>query len=200
MLIVISSPTVVVQEAEIINNLLDEGLQLFHLRKPDAQIDELKHLLGNIKPGYWHKIALHQHHELAKNADIKRLHFTEKHRKETSEEKLMDLKANGYILSTSIHWIEERDEISSAFDYAFFGPVFDSISKKGYTSTLKEGFVLPKQKIGAPELIAIGGIATSNIGKIRTMGFQGAAVLGTIWENPAESIQQFKALQKAWNQ
>ena len=116
-----------------------------------------------------------------------------------SEEKLMELKANGYTLSTSIHRIEERDEISSVFDYAFFGPVFNSISKKGYTSTLKDGSVLPKQKLGTPAWVAIGGIETSNIGKIRTMGFQGAAVLGAIWENPSESVQQFKALQKAWN-
>jgi hypothetical protein len=32
------------------------------------------------------------------------------------------------------------------------------------------------------------------------MQFDGIAALGIIWQKPAESIQQFKALQKAWKQ
>ena len=89
--------------------------------------------------------------------------------------------------------------MSSAFDYTFFGPVFNSISKQGYASSLKNDFVFPAKQ-NHPKVIAIGGIDITNIQQAIDMQFNGAAALGTIWQKPEESIHQFKALQKEWKQ
>jgi thiamine-phosphate pyrophosphorylase len=130
---------------------------------------------------------------------INRLHFTEARRKELIAEKLIRMKETNTILSTSIHQTQEYQELSSCFDYTFFGPVFDSVSKPGYTSSLAADFIFPV-RAHHPKPIALGGIEAATIQKARKMQFSGVAALGTIWKNPAESIKQFKALQKAWKQ
>ena len=199
MLIVISYPTAVTDEATIINALFDEGLEILHLRKPDAAVDEIRILIEKIKPQYHYQIALHQNHEIAADYGIKRLHFTESNRKELHEKPLIQLKVTNFIFSTSFHKVAEYHSLSFSFVYTFFGPVFNSISKQGYVSTLPVDFVFPVQ-VNHPKVIAIGGIDAANIQKAMHMQFDGVAALGTIWQKPGESIQQFKALQKAWKQ
>ena len=196
---VISYPTAVDKEAIIINALFDEGLEVLHVRKPGADINELRALIEKIQSTYHHQIALHQYHEIANEYGIKRLHFTETKRNEMSEKALIQFKADKNTLSTSIHQVEAYNTLSACFEYAFFGPVFNSISKQGYTSSLKNDFVFPV-KNNRPEVIAIGGIDATNIQQAMNMQFNGAAILGAIWQKPGESIQQFKAVQKAWEQ
>jgi thiamine-phosphate pyrophosphorylase len=93
--------------------------------------------------------------------------------------------------------MEDYNNSLSSFTYTFFGPVFNSISKQGYTSAIKDDFIFPV-KSDHPKVIALGGINVINIQKALNMQFSGVAALGTIWQKPDESIQQFKALQKAW--
>ena len=197
MLVVISNPTALSNEASFINQLFDEGLELFHLRKPSADIIEIKDLLEKINPVYHQQIALHQHHELAIDYGITRLHFTEGKRREMSKYFWEEMKKKQLILSTSIHTVDEYQALSSCFDYVFWGPVFNSISKEGYNSTLQEGFVFPV-KDNHPKAIAIGGINEHNLEQVKAMQFNGAALLGTIWQKSEDSIYQFKAVQKAW--
>ena len=199
MLIIISNPTPIPNEESLINALFDEGMEIFHLRKPEASINKLRNLLEEIQPKYQDKVALHQHHNLVKEFGLKRLHFTEMKRKEMQEEELIQLKQSGHILSTSIHEVEEFKKLSACFSYTFFGPVFNSISKQGYTSTITNGFVFPDSHAG-PKVIAMGGIDVSSIQESMKMNFDGVAALGTIWQKPDECLHRFKKLQKAWKQ
>lgn len=197
MLIVISYPMPVAKEAEIINAMFEEGLETLHIRKPGLTQMDVRTLLEAIKPVYHPKIALHQHHEIAADLDIKRLHFTEISRKKTNDVMLSEFKKDGNRLSTSVHNIDEYNGLSEAFDYTFFGPVFDSISKPGYEAIGSDEFVFPV-KAGRPKVIALGGISAENVGKAMEMKFEGVAALGYIWERPEESIERFKLLQKEW--
>ena len=74
-LIVISNPISISSEAQIINNLFNEGLRYFHLRKPNESMENIERLLAQIHPSFYPNIALHQHHQLASKFGIKRLHF-----------------------------------------------------------------------------------------------------------------------------
>jgi len=200
MLVVISYPTAVADEANSINALFDEGLKILHLRKPGIAKADLCLILNAIRPYYRYRIALHQHHEIAAEFGINRLHFTESGRKTTSYDKLSQLKQlYNNKLSTSIHQLDDYVNLPSCFDYTFFGPVFNSISKQGYISTLPENFKFPLL-FNQPDPIALGGIDATNIQKALDMQFSGVAALGIIWKKPGESIQQFKTLQKAWMQ
>ncbi|MCH7403394.1 thiamine phosphate synthase [Belliella kenyensis] len=195
-LIIISSPLPVAQEAEAINELFDAGMGVFHLRKPDWSYEQTAKLLTNINSKYHHQIALHHHHDLSDEFEIKRLHFTELKRKNTSKIHLANLKKMGFITSTSAHQISDLTDLVP-FHYKFYGPVFDSISKKGYLSKVGKNFNLASHLINT-KVIALGGIELSNLSIVTSMGFDGIAVLGTIWQKHGnDRITTFQKLQTA---
>ena len=195
-LIVISNPDFIQEEAEIINGLFVAGLKCLHLRKPDSTEKEMRELIEKINPVFYNRLSLHQHHILAKHFGIFRLHFTEKNRGQTSEEKLQKLKEEGYRISTSIHNLVQVDLLSPHFDYSFFGPVFDSISKSGYKSVLTKDFFMSNELKKIP-IIGLGGIDIENIQEVEKMNFDGAAVLGTLWKDPMKAVDTFARLGKS---
>lgn len=192
-LLAISDPEFIPDEADIINSLFREGLVCLHLRKPASAPNMLKAMLSKIEPNFMDRIALHHHHDLAGQFGITRLHFTEKDRKIASLKNLENLKSEGYLLSTSIHELNEISSLSTLFSYTFFGPVFDSISKSGYKSALPLDFFLYEEIKRIP-VIGLGGIDNTNLKKVKAMNFDGAAVLGTLWKNPPSAPTQFKKL------
>jgi len=197
MLIVISSPESIENEASLINQLFDEGLGLFHLRKPDSSEDEIKNLMLNIDHNHYSKLVFHQHHYLAKNFGIKRLHYTELNRKQLIENDAHELKKQFFHLSTSIHSLEDYKNLLPCFDYTFLGPVFDSISKKDYKAIDVINEIKNDEK-RITKLIAIGGITKSNLNEPVSWGFDGVAVLGSVWENE-NPINEFIQIKKACN-
>ena len=85
----------------------------------------------------------------------------------------------------------KEKNLSPDFDYAFFGPVFSSISKINYISVIEDDLNLSLNKTST-KIIAIGGINEENIKNVFDMGFDGAAVLGAIWQKPKEAVNNFK--------
>jgi thiamine-phosphate pyrophosphorylase len=205
-LMIVSSPMSVKDECHLINRLFDNGLEVFHLRKPELGIAGCKSILNGIDVQYHERIALHQHHELWFDYGINRLHFPEKQRKELfahmAESNRLTLAGSyqGKILSTSLHIMEDAETLCD-FDYAFFGPVFDSYSKPGYRSVSENGVDLHEAQFQGRKkntrVIALGGIGLHTIGRMKRMGFDGAAMLGWIWNDPLKAIDNFKQV-KCW--
>lgn len=186
MLIVISSPTAIRNEPSLINQLFDEGLSVFHLRKPESSSQELVLLLQEIDSIHHSKIALHSHHYLAKSFGINRLHYTEASRKQLTE---ADFSENENVLSTSVHSVEDFKNLSEHFNYAFLSPVFNSISKPDYEAQPFDLNGLDKKR--STKLIALGGIDEHNCSKAFDKGFDGIALMGSVW-NSEDTIQTFK--------
>jgi len=197
-LLAISNPTFIPDEAALINSLFREGLVCLHIRKPESCEDEFRALITKIEPEFLERIALHQHHHLAEEFVIRRLHFTEKDRKMTAPETLKNLKSSNFSLSTSIHDLEETDHLSLHFSYTFFGPVFDSISKSGYKSALPNNLYI-KPEIKKIPIIGLGGISIKNVAKVREMNFDGAAVLGSLWQETEYTISNFRKIRDVVN-
>jgi thiamine-phosphate pyrophosphorylase len=189
-LLAISDPAFIPEEAEIINSLFREGLVCMHIRKPESSALAYRTLLSGINPAFLGSISLHQHHGLAAGFGIHRLHFTEENRRSATEEKLGMLHGQGYVLSTSIHDLKETGTLPAVFDYTFFGPVFNSISKSGYKSVLPGDFFFNPEAKKIP-VIGLGGIDSTNLKEIEKMNFDGAAVLGTLWEDPGKAVEVF---------
>ena len=112
MLIVISNPTALQNEAALINQVFDEGLQIFHLRKPEYAEFEIIELLNQIKAEYHNRIALHQHHHIAKQLNINRIHFKESERQKMTESDFEKLTSENKIISTSIHELNVYEKLS----------------------------------------------------------------------------------------
>jgi len=190
-LIVISHEAMLPGEAAIIQQLFEAGLEIFHLRKPGASEQAIRALLDAIPAMYHDRIALHGFHQLVNEYEIRRLHFTEVHRLETNETIWSQLWDKNYILSTSVHELSVLQTLSHSFRYTFFSPLFDSLSKPGYKGIEEEGFYLGQECKPVP-VIALGGIDADNMEKVAAMNFDGAAVLGTIWNDPAKAVDNFK--------
>lgn len=199
-LMVISNPTCFNGEANLINQLFDHGLEIFHLRKPGIDKVGYKLLLTEIAIQYHDRIALHDHHDLAEDFGIKRLHYTENSRKKMPEGWLKK-KNTDQIMSTSIHNHAELNSVQE-FDYVLLGPVFDSFSKVGYKAIAKNDLDLRKWKLRAgsqanPKIIALGGIGINTIGRVKPIGFDGAAMLGWIWNDLSTALVNFKQI-RCW--
>ena len=194
MLIVLTSDTTVPNEAEILNTLFAEGLEILHLRKPDLDQDGYAELLKQVRPEYRNRIMIHQYHDLVTEFGLRGAHLQEQPRYdlgEELEEYISRFRESGYSVSSSYHSKEEVTENGHLFEYVLLSPVFGSISKIGY-----EGKGFDVLDITEANVIGMGGINEETIPKTYALGFAGVAVLGGVWsrKNP---VAAFRELQSA---
>jgi len=194
-LVVISNEVFFDGEAEIINQIFKEGLEYFHLRKPASSEKDIASFIDQIKTDFHHRISLHYHHNLASEFGIKRLHFTEKERNNHQLKHYQNLVDKGYFLTTSVHSVQDLKDLSKSFSYTFLSPVFDSISKSNYKGFTTTDFTL-NDAVKPTKVIALGGVNEDNISKLKSMNFNGAAVLGYLWKTPQTAIENFLKLKK----
>lgn len=187
-MIVITNPTAVTNEINIIHSLFENGLELLHIRKPDFSETDMGLFLTAIGNDFKDKLVLHNHYHLGDTFGIKRYHFQKKNR--NCDFKVM----NPAFQSTSTHSIEEFN-ILKDFDYAFLSPIYPSISKPGYKSSENHLEFIKKRKNFSTKIIALGGMSEKNILQTLTAGFNSIALLGTIW-NSTNPLENFKRCQQ----
>jgi putative thiamine-phosphate diphosphorylase len=179
-LIVITEPQFVTNEATIIAQLLHWGVDLMHLRKPESSADELAKLIEAIPTAYHNRLVLHDHFDLAAHFTLHGLHLNRRN-------SVLPPNHKGTV-SQSCHTLDEVKVCKTKCNYVFLSPVFNSISKLGYTSafTLKALSEAKKQSIIDQNVLALGGITAANIDKVKHYGFGGVALLGDIWSRTAD--------------
>ncbi len=198
MLVIISSNKVLENEASIVGALFEEGLSVFHLRKPVISKPELEAELRKIAPKYYNKIVIHSHYELITKYNLRGIHFTNKFlaksKKHNVEAMYNAVKSKGLTVSTSIHSLEELKELNLNYNYVLLSPVFDSISKPDYVSQAHNFEQLAAYKTNKTKVLALGGITAQNINIAKGMGFDGVALLGSIWtsEDPLQEFIKIK--------
>lgn len=178
--ITITSPEFLSGEATFISKLFSQGLDLLHLRKPEASLEAYKQLLLQI-PEQWHsRIILHEHFELAEEYKLHGIHLNRR----------CSVSPNAYhgSISCSCHTIEEVITQKDSKDYVFLSPIFDSISKVGYhtafsPTSLKQAAV---ESVIDEKVIALGGITANNIPLVKEWHFGGVALLGDIWKRMSD--------------
>ncbi len=190
-MILISHPTPLKGEADLLNNMFEAGLPVLHLRKPNSESADFERMLEGIQSDYYLQIALHQHHHLIEKYGLKRIHFTEKSRNETTQKVLDDCFKKGYKISTSVHSIQAYNALQVDFQYTFLSPVFDSISKENYPATSFD--MSKKDKTSPIKLIGLGGVNFDNYQQIFAKGYDDYAVLGSVWnsKNPLDALKRF---------
>ncbi len=196
--ILISKPDTTDHQTEIdcVMKGFAAGLQIFHLRKPDATEAEVELWLNNIATEYHPEIVLHQHFRLAHSYQVKGIHLPEKTREIASIQDYRKI-FPGRTVSTSCHNVAELLHLT-AYDYVFLSPVFDSISKQGYLANINFHAASSeirkiKQQYGRCRIFALGGVSVERIATLKNHQFDGIAVLGAVWESsdPLLQIKQF---------
>ncbi|WP_010177835.1 thiamine phosphate synthase [Aquimarina agarilytica] len=191
MLIVITSEISIENEAQKINQLFEAGLECLHFRKPSLTIEQYRFLLNQIDKQSHNRIVVHHFHELINEFNLKGIHFPEQKRIDHIDNPgryFLNLEMYGKTISSSFHKPETLANCEFEFDYHFLSPVFSSISKEGY-----EGKGFDVNHIDK-RIIALGGINETNIPETYQLGFNGVAVLGSVWksENVLKSFERLK--------
>ena len=192
MIVLIAPENDVSNEIEILHELFREGLQCYHLRKPDKNYKEHCAYLNKIDTIYHNRIVVHCFHELIDHYNLKGIHFQEKKRQDCLDvpsNYFKELNAFGKTISSSFHEPEVLAKCEFEFDYHLLSPIFSSISKKGYEG---KGFdVNHIDKL----IIGMGGVTTKNLSEFTKLGFKGVGVLGGIW-NTKDPIKSFKEIKR----
>ncbi|MDE6271621.1 MAG: thiamine phosphate synthase [Muribaculaceae bacterium] len=168
-----SSP---LKEAGVITNLLEDEVDFVHLRHPDADTDLLRSILEEIRPDLRQRITLHDHYDLAFLHLAGGIQLNSRN----GITDVMVHKDSEIRISKSCHTIEEIMEAgeSGRLAYATLSPIFDSISKAGYSSNFNSDEL--SEFLGDCRLpvIALGGVTPEKLPMINELGFAGAAMLG----------------------
>jgi thiamine-phosphate pyrophosphorylase len=189
-IILISPPSEKKGEVEMLENFFEAGLQRFHLRKPNFSTNELSEYLEQVSPKNLSKIVIHRAPQLLEQFPLAGYHHT-------SIESIQPVKGS---TSRSLHKLSELKSFNENLDYVFFGPVYHSISKKGYSpkislseifSFFKSGRLEKKNK--KPKVFALGGIRRKKMKRLSEVGFDGVALLGSIWgsRDPLRALNEF---------
>jgi thiamine-phosphate pyrophosphorylase len=193
-LFIITDPGIFKDEEIYISELLELGASGIYIRKENYSAEYIWNIFKKVDNKFHHKLivpfAFYAEHKI-KNFDAI-IHFKENERTKENFSKIQ----RDTIMSTSIHEINERDELERKFRVVFYSPVFNSISKPNYKPeiSLKElNLKIENRKSKIENLIALGGINEQNILQLKDSGFNGAALLGSIWKSN-EPIAAFKKI------
>ncbi len=175
--VAVTAPDHVDGEAWRILRLLTSGAaDIVHVRKPGWDRQRLRDLLLDIHEDLHPRLRLHDHFELLDTfPHIGGVHLNSRNPRAPS---------GARCVSKSCHSPEELDK-DGGCDYLFLSPVFDSISKQGYTSAFDLGTLRPH--LARRRVIALGGVTPAHFPALRKAGFAGGALLGYIWQTEDEA-------------
>lgn len=197
-LVVITPERMLANEATVINRLFSGGLRTLHLRKPHSSAEDLRRLLTNIDVAYHQRIVLHDHFLLAEEFNLKGVHLNRRNNTPPAGKMLS--------VSKSCHTWSELME-TEAYSYVFLSPIFNSISKEGYTRAFTEEELIAARNDGRlhRKVYALGGISRKEIEQAARYGFGGVVVLGTLWakyeedKNEDALLKRFDELRRECN-
>ncbi len=182
------------KETEIVNQLFNNGLEAFHLRKHNFTPQLMEEYICNINPQFHKKIILHSNIELVEKYKLKGIHFSTLLPEQFSE----NLKPH-WFKSTFCYNLHDILTLDSKFDQIIIGPIFKSISNPMYYNKrynhcrLRNFFEEHELK---SKVAAIGGIDEVSSRIALNIGFKGIVALGSIWTTYLETIDIDKTVNK----
>jgi thiamine-phosphate pyrophosphorylase len=185
-IVVISPEASDTREVPAMEGFFSAGLDRYHVRKPSWTAPELEAWIRGL-PVHWRtKLVLHQHHPLVAVLGLGGCH-----------EKGSSQRAQG--MSRSCHDLAALPRYLGTFQQVMFGPIFPSITKAGYGPAADfpwlelKAILTGRSGKKSTRVLAIGGIAADSLGRCHELGFDGAAVMGAVW-NEADPVQAFSGI------
>lgn len=178
MVIVITPEEDVADELNTVVRLLEQGLDRLHVRKPDQGKAALANYIQHIPEVFHQRISVHGTRRLSGVSSKIGCHYADR-------DQPNEIALESSVQSKSTHNWEDVLKCQENYDYLFLSPVFDSISKPGYSgkfklSTLKYNL---KRYSGTAKILALGGINKQTTARANEIGFHGVACLGHIWNH-----------------
>ena len=196
--VAITLPRIIENEAETLATLVRMTDGIVHIRKPEASLSALRHLLEELRSSGadMNRFTLHYDESSVREFGLGGVHLHEVEAERIPAGKLRR--------SVSCHEWPEALRCAEKFDYVFLSPVFDSISKQGYRSRIDLGEAHGHLREHAGTIVALGGIGPSTIARSRQAGFDGAAALGAVWHTDGNrfdterTLRNYRMLRRKW--
>lgn len=194
-IIVISPSKTIANEAQVVTAFFENGLELFHLRKPFMSTKEMAEYLEKIPTHFHNRIVIHSHHNLTKKFNLKGIHLTRKHLKRkfytSIRLRLLKIRRPYLTISTSFRNLAGIYKNQVSYKYALLGTIFDITSGNFYAGYNKLSLTAALGKANVP-IIARGGTSLENMQICHDLRFSGMVFYSGVWktENPLTTLQQ----------
>lgn len=194
--IILSNSEKFKSEIDIVIRMFNSGLEVFHLRKPKFSYNRMREYIEAIPIKYHDRIMIHSHWKLATKYNLKGVHLTKRLRRDKLKTwwwlRMLKLKRPNICISTSFHSLLSMIEDDRDYTYVFLSPIFDSISKKGYGAAFSHDNLRATILKSKHNVIALGGVQSDRIQMARELGFDGVALLGSIWKKDVDPVRMFE--------
>lgn len=195
MLAILSPTDPTPKQIEETNDLFEAGLQSFILRLPGKEPDDYVDYLFGIDRKYHSRIFIPWAvRDLAVGFPIGGFYLKFSEAKALTEDEKEALLH--YRVIVGCHSSEEIQEIPIPVSFFLLSPVFDSISKSGYRANPKLLSAQNKTVIETYTVLAMGGVTPENYMGLFEKGYSGAAVIGSVWDDPLGAVHAFGAFPK----
>jgi thiamine-phosphate pyrophosphorylase len=195
-LVVVSSSQDEPNEIVEVIRMFEAGLRHFHVRKPRKARKELIEYIKMFPEKYRKRLVIHSYHGLATKLNLGGIHLSRKHRKrgklyqlKLSIKRMMNKKL---LVTRTFHKLTDITNEKRKYSYTFLSPVFDSITH----SSLSGGFSKRALLIMIPQakqpVYALGGVSAERLEELSELGFEGAVLLGSIWNSEEAPHEVFK--------
>lgn len=175
-----------IEETSRIVEALDAGVSYIHLRKPYFTDDDMRKYIKNIPKEYYQRLTLASNPALFKEFNLGGIHI--KRAQFSGSECHKGIRRSISCHSTDEVILHQGDDL----DYMFLSPIFDSISKKGYSSHFSLDELGKLSELGLlRKVVALGGINCINTTQLREFDIYGVAVLGFLFgDMPSQEFKQ----------
>lgn len=200
-LVVISPESSPANEIAVLGALFAAGLERYHVRKPAWSRARLEAWLRAVPVEWRPRLVLHSHHDLARALGVGGVHWRDEVGRVLPHPPAQPAEDRPAWLSASCHDLPALRGALGRCDSVFLGPIFPSLSKRGYgprgawapaeLAALLAGRSAAERRTS---VLALGGVTIDRIPQVRALGFDGAAVLGAVWQAP-DPVAAFSALQ-----
>jgi thiamine-phosphate pyrophosphorylase len=189
-----------ISEIEKIVSMFEMGADYLYLRKPEKDISYWYAYIEQFPYG-WESKMITSEFKLLHDLKLGGFHFNREMLQNVSEKDLIEnlkmLKDSSIKSSVTAHDLSELNKYDGQFDIVLISPLFDSISKKEYHGNWdfeKLKIFIENRTPLSTLLIGQGGIVDKNVMEVQSLGLDGYALLGYLWNSSEDVIKNFKKL------
>lgn len=197
--ILITNSIDVTFEADKINAMFQNGLDVLHIRKSNYNTEKLRKYINKIDKKFHNKIMIHDSFELLEEFDLRGIHVGREYRNRFWFRHItlhrLKKKFAHISISYSAEYVNQLSKLKKYFpDYVLFGRVFSDNTQNRlnvqFTSDVLDHVI---QNSGYP-IVALGGLDLRTTYKAMQLGFHGVALQSYIWNstNPVHAFAEIK--------
>ncbi|HPA35463.1 MAG TPA: thiamine phosphate synthase [Chitinophagales bacterium] len=185
-------------EISLLSAMMEEGADYLYIRKPEMDDFSLVDYMEKFDPKYYSKIITSSL-IITKEFDLAGYHFTRDiiQRNTLYNDKVLDwLHQHHKISSVTAHDTRDILQYGGRFKHILVAPLFRSISKINHEKNwdMQSLADLIGNSASFSSFIAQGGIDTSRISNVQSMGFNGIALLGALWQSPEDALKKMEEI------